>query len=84
MYRLYNTLMSKGSLEENAKFLDERSLKDNYGDYITYQVLDSAYLYIPALRMLTSTNPLWDQMLRTKKGFHDFLETCRKSYLTGN
>ena len=83
-YRLYNTLMSKGSLEENAKFLDERSLKDNYGDYITYQVLDSAYLYIPALRMLTSTNPLWDQMLRTKKGFHDFLETCRKSYLTGN
>ena len=80
-YRLYNTLMSKGSLEENAKFLDERSLKDNYGDYITYQVLDSAYLYIPALRMLTSTNPLWDQMLRTKKGFQDFLKTCRGSYL---
>ena len=80
-YRLDNTLMSKGSPEGNAEYLGQMTIEQNYGDYITYQVIDSAYLYIPALRMLTSTNPLWDQMLRTKRGFHDFLEKCKKSYL---
>ena len=31
-----------------------RGAEDSYGDYITFQVIDSAYLYIPAYRMLRS------------------------------
>ena len=84
-YRLDNTWMNKGSPEGNAERLGQRTDEENYGDYITYQVIDSAYLYIPALRMLSSTrsgqsSPLWDQMFKSKKDFHDFLKECRKFF----
>ena len=84
-YRLDNTRMNKGSPEGNAELLGQRTDEENYGDYITYQVIDSAYLYIPALRMLSSTrsgqsSPLWDQMFKSKKNFHDFLKECRKFF----
>ena len=84
-YRLDNTLMNKGSPEGNAERLGQRTDEENYGDYITYQVIDSAYLYIPALRMLSSTrsgqsSPLWDQMFKSKKDFHNFLKECRKVF----
>ena len=67
-YRRNNT-----SQEGNAKRCSQRTGED-YGDYITYQVIDSAYLYIPALRMLSSTrsgqsSPLWDQMFKSKSHF---------------
>ena len=67
-YRRDNT-----SQEGNAKRRSRRTGED-YGDYITYQVIDSAYLYIPALRMLSSTrsgqsSPLWDQMFKSKSHF---------------
>nr|XP_058947439.1 uncharacterized protein LOC131775350 [Pocillopora verrucosa] len=73
-YRLDNTWMNNGSPEGNAERLGQRTDEENYGDYITYQVIDSAYLYIPALRMLSSTrsgqsSPLWDQMFKSKKNF---------------
>ena len=78
-YRLGNTCMNEGS----AKRLSPRTDEENYGDYITYQVIDSAYLYIPALRMLSSTrsggsSSLWDQMFRSKRNFLDFLKECSK------
>ena len=71
-YRRNNT-----SQEGNAKRRSQRTGED-YGDYITYQVIDSAYLYIPALRMLSSTrsgqsSPLWDQMFKSKSHFLDQL-----------
>ena len=84
-YRLVNTWMNKGSPEQNAKFLDQRTEEENYGDYITYQIIDSAYLYIPALRMLSSTKsnrstPLWDQMLKKKNFFLQTLKKCETSF----
>ena len=75
-YRHNNT-----SQEGNAKrMLRSRRTGEDYGDYITYQVIDSAYLYIPALRMLSSTrsgrsSPLWDQMFTSKS---HFLKQLRK------
>ena len=87
--RLDNTLMSKGSPEGNAEHLGQMSVEQNYGDYITYQVIDSAYLYIPALRMLSFTrsgqsNPLWDQMFKSEKNFHNFLKESRKFFYTSD
>ena len=76
-YRLVNTRMNTGSPEENAKFLDQRTDEENYGDYITYQVIDSAYLYIPVLRLLSSTGPLWDLMFKGKRYFLDHLKECK-------
>ena len=44
------------SLEEIATHtLNKRTDEENYGDYITYQVIDSVYLYIPIRRMLMAT-----------------------------
>ena len=63
-YRLDNTHSPAGNLSND---------EDNYGDYITYQVIDSAYLYIPVLRMLTCTDALWNQMFQSKKIFFKWL-----------
>lgn len=57
-----------------VQYKDENAIEDIYGDYITYQVIDSAYLYIPAYRMLSSTRsgrscPLWDQLFVRKEDF---------------
>ena len=76
-HRLTNILRSEDeSPEEIAKhFLNLRTDEENYGDYITYQVIDSAYLYIPIRRMLMATkcgrssSPLWDQIYRKKEEF---------------
>ena len=58
-YRLTNTLNDKkeekDKEEEMASKLNLRTDEENYGDYITYQVIDSAYLYIPIQRMLMAT-----------------------------
>ena len=78
-YRHNNT-----SEEGNAeRMLRSRRTGEDYGDYITYQVIDSAYLYIPALRMLSSTrsgqsSPLWDQMFKSKSHFLDQLKEIGK------
>ena len=84
-YRLVNTQVNKNSPDANAEHLNGRTDEENYGDYITYQVIDSAYLYIPALRMLSSTRsgqacPLWDQMFKSRKDFLDFLKNLNKSF----
>ena len=48
-YRLFNTLRDDNYPEYNEKFLNERTDEENYSDYVTYQVIDSAYLFVPAL-----------------------------------
>ena len=60
--------------EEIASALNLRTDEDNYGDYITYQVIDSAYLYIPIQRMLMPTKhgtsfDLWDRIFQKKEEF---------------
>ncbi|XP_066028339.1 uncharacterized protein [Pocillopora verrucosa] len=60
--------------EEIASALNLRTDEENYGDYITYQVIDSAYLYIPIQRMLMATKhgssfDLWDQIFQEKEEF---------------
>lgn len=60
-YRLVNTQLDA-----------ERTDEDIYSDYITYQVIDSAYLFIPAQTMLSSARSgksLWDQMFVSKDSF---------------
>jgi tetratricopeptide (TPR) repeat protein len=64
-YRLRNT---KPCNRENI--LDTISIEESYGDYITFQVIDSACLYIPAYRMLSSdkqSESLWDQIFKEKE-----------------
>ena len=55
-YRLCNVL----GKENNAEYLSERTddHEDNYGDYVSFQVIDSAYLFIPAQRILWSKRKL--------------------------
>ena len=79
-YRLCNTCRDDNFPEENAVFLSNRTDEENYSDYVTYQVIDSAYLFIPAQRMLSSTGQksLWDQIFQSRA---DFLKKA-KSYLT--
>ena len=57
-YRLCNVLGKDNSPENNAEYLSERTDEDNYGDYVSFQVIDSAYLFIPAQRMLWSKGKL--------------------------
>ena len=62
-YRLCNVLREDNSPENNAEYLSKRTDEDNYGDYISFQVIDSAYLFIPAQRMLSSKGKsLWGQI----------------------
>ena len=84
-YRIVNTWMNTGNPDQTTYFLDKRTDEENYGDYITYQVIDSAYLYIPLLRMLSSTNsgqsnPLWDQMFKSKNEFLSLLLDCKELF----
>lgn len=76
-YRLTNT--SEVDTHDRA-----RTDEENYGDYITFQVIDSAYLYIPAQRMLSSTksgqsHPLWDQIFSKKEKFIRNISTVQES-----
>ena len=71
-YRLCNVSGRDNSPENNAEYLSERTDEDNYGDYVSYQVIDSAYLFIPAQRMLSTYEDgesLWSQVLRSKEDF---------------
>ena len=69
-YRLCNVLRKDNSPENNAEYLNKRTDEDNYGDYISFQVIDSAYLFIPARRMLSSKGKsLWCHIFNEKKDF---------------
>ena len=76
-HRFTNTSHDIGKIpEEIASYLNQRTDEENYGDYITYQVIDSAYLYIPVQRMLTVTemgnsSPFWDQLYQKKEEFFE-------------
>ena len=62
--RLCNVLGADNSPENNAEYLSKRTDEDNYGDYVSFQVIDSALLFIPAQRMLSSKGrtSLWGQI----------------------
>ena len=52
--------------------LSERNDEENYGDYITCQVIDSATLFVPVERMLLSTpKPVWNEIFIDKGDFLD-------------
>ena len=54
----------------DAKFLSKRNDEENYGDYITYQIIDSASLFVPVERMLTATkNTVWEEIFVNKGDF---------------
>ena len=72
--------------------LNTRTAEDTYSDYLTYQIIDSAAVYIPAQRMLLSRRKsLWDQLYTKKLEFlekvklHDtgeeYSKTSSESYL---
>ena len=77
-YRLKNTIGHPSDLEE---FVDSRSYEENYSDYITYQVIDTAYMYIPALRMLSSNSSyrksLWQELFVEEKHIFKDVETIK-------
>lgn len=71
-YRLWNTVHQHYGTYENLREakIDCKSVDENYGDFVTFQVTDSAYLYIPAYRVLSSEKQsLWDQLFKKKKEF---------------
>ena len=69
-YRLSNVLRKDNSSENNAEYLSKRTDEDNYGDYVSFQIIDSACLFIPAQRMLSSERKyLWGQVFNEKKHF---------------
>ena len=76
-YRLVNTLRDDNrNPEYNEKFLNERTDEENYSDYVAYQVIDSAYLFVPALRMLLSEKKsLWDQIFVSRDSFLKEMES---------
>ena len=69
-HRLVNTLREDNYPENNELFLNKRTDEENYSDYITYQVIDSAYLFVPAFRMLLSAKKsLWEQIFSSRDNF---------------
>lgn len=85
MHRLANTLKDDSNyFKENEENRRDRTDEENYSDYITFQVIDSAYLYIPAQRMLSSTKsgkscPLWDQIFTKREGFIEKVSSDQKT-----
>ena len=68
--RLCNVMNGDNSSENNAEYLSKRTYEENYGDYVSYQIIDSACLFIPAQRMLSSERKyLWGQVFNEKKHF---------------
>ena len=75
-YRLLNTSRDDNYPEYNENFLNERTDEENYSDYVTYQVIDSAYLFVPAFRMLLSARKsLWDQIFVSRDNFLKEMES---------
>ena len=69
-YRLCNVMHGHDLPEINAECLRDKTDEDNYGDYVSFQVIDSAYLFIPAQRLLSSQwKSLWGQMFDKKEDF---------------
>ena len=52
--------------------------EDEYGDYISFQVIDSAYLFIPAQRMLSQKGESlrWKQIFNDKRYFLNKMNNC--------
>ena len=47
--------------------------EEYYSDYVTYQVIDTAYMFIPAQRMFSSNKQsLWDQIFVEQKDFFNY------------
>ena len=62
-------------------FPNNISPEDRYSDYITFQVIDSACLYIPTYRMLSGdkqSESLWDQLFEKKEMFIQAIKNGRK------
>ena len=69
MYRELNTPSFQDHSETDL-YRDTRTAEDTYSDYITFQVIDSAAVYIPSLKMLLSgRGSLWDQLYSNKSKF---------------
>ena len=69
-YRLCNAMYGHDLPEINAECLEDKKDEDNYGDYVSFQVIDSAYLFIPAQKLLSSKwKSLWGQMFVKKEDF---------------
>ena len=69
-YRLCNVMWGGISPENDEDDLSFGTCEDMYGDYISYQVIDSAYSFIPAQRMLLSNEgSLWGQIFDDKQDF---------------
>lgn len=62
-YRELNTLSFQDLSGKNR-----RTAEDTYSDYITFQVIDLAAVYIPSLKMLLSS-ALWNQLYANKSDF---------------
>lgn len=75
-YRELNTPLSDQDHSEKGT----RSVEDTYSDYITFQVIDSAAVYIPAQKMLRSS--LWNQLYSDKTKFLEKVKLydTRKEY----
>ena len=71
--------------ENNAGYLSERAAEDKYyGDYVSFQVIDSAYLFIPAQRLLSSKwKSLWGQMFGKKQDFLQEMNSHSSANLEG-
>ena len=79
-YRLCNVFREDTSPEDNAEYLSKRTDEDNYGDYVSFQVIDSAYLFIPSQRMLSSKwKSLWGQIFNDKQDFLQAMNSCFSS-----
>ena len=60
-----------------AEQIDSQSAEDNYSDYVTFQVIDSAYMYIPAYKMVLSgreKQSLWGQLFVKQEEFINEVE----------
>ena len=83
-YRLCNVLRKDNSPENNVEYLSKRTDEDNYGDYVSFQVIDSAYLFIPAQRMLLSERKyLWGEVFNEKKHFLEDLNSYSSANVEG-
>ena len=87
-YRLCNVSGQDNSPENNAEYPKKREDEDIYGDYVSYQVIDSAYLFIPAQRMLstiTRRKSMWEQIfISTKQYFKEINSDDEKITETKN
>ncbi|XP_067027393.1 uncharacterized protein [Acropora muricata] len=82
--RLCNVMHGDNSSENNAEYLSKRTDEDNYGDYVSYQIIDSACLFIPAQRMLSSERKyLWGQVFNEKKHFLQVINSHSSANVEG-